>query len=256
MVSKKTTKLIKSLHLKKYRKQTGLFLVEGAKSVLELLQSHVKVRTLIGTEVFLKEHSNIILSLEQDIEICRADQQVLASIGSFKSNSAAIGVAVIPDPSGLVVYPHEYVLVLDDVRDPGNLGTLIRIADWYGIQKIVCSHETTDIYNPKVINASMGSFLRVQLWYKDLKSFLSEVEMPVYGTFLDGNENVHEVNFGQGGIIVLGNESEGIKESLKQYVSQQIYIPRFGRAESLNVAVAAAVICDNVRRQEKKRHIT
>lgn len=248
MIPKKTIKLIKSLHLKKYRKQTGLFLVEGAKSVLELLQSHIKVRTLIGTEVFLKEHSNVISTSQKGIEIWSADEQVLAAIGSFKSNNAAIGVAVIPGLAKLAVSPQEYVLVLDDVRDPGNLGTLIRIADWYGIQKIICSPETTDAYNPKVIHASMGSFLRVQLWYEDLKSFLSATDMPVYGTFLDGNENVHEVDFGQGGIIVLGNESEGIREELRRYINRQIYIPRFGKAESLNVAVAAAVICDNVRR--------
>lgn len=227
-------------------------MVEGAKSVLELLQSHITVKTLIATEVFLGEHSNIILPLEKDIEIWQADEQELSSIGSFKNNNAAIGVAAIPDLPKLAVHPREYVLMLDDVRDPGNLGTLIRIADWYGIQKIICSNETTDCYNPKVINASMGSFLRVQLWYEDLKNFLSEVHVPVYGTFLDGKENVHDVNFGPGAIILLGNESEGIKEELRKYVSQQIYIPRFGGAESLNVAVAAAVICDNVRRQQKK----
>lgn len=229
-----------------------MFLVEGAKSVLELLQSPVKVRTLIGTEVFLKEHSNIISSTDKDIEIWSADEQMLSSIGSFKHNNAAIAVAVIPDPPKLLIHPQEYALVLDDVRDPGNLGTLIRIADWYGIQKIICSHETTDCFNPKVINASMGSFLRVQLWYEELKNFLSKVDTPVYGTFLNGNENVQEVEFGQGGVIVLGNESEGIKEELRKYISRQIYIPRFGGAESLNVAVAAAVICDNMRRQEKK----
>ncbi len=251
MISKKTVKLVKSLHLKKYRKKTGMFLVEGAKSVHELLQSRFRVRTLIGTEVFLKGSSNIRAS-RPELEIWEADEKVLSSLSSFKNNSDAMAIAEIPEWPPLQVQAQEYALVLDDVRDPGNLGTIIRVADWYGIHTIICSVETTDVYNPKVIHASMGSFLRVRVYYADLSSILQGTPLPVYGTFPDGTDNVHAVHFAEGGLIVLGNESEGINPALKPYIKKQIYIPGYGKAESLNVAMAAAVVCDNMRRQAKK----
>lgn len=230
-----------------------MFLVEGAKSVLELLSSHIKTKTLIGTEVFMNEHSNIIARAGKELEMCVADEQLLSSVSSFRNNNAAVAVAKIPDLPALQITSGEYALVLDDVRDPGNLGTLMRIADWYGIRKIICSAETTDNYNPKVIHASMGSFLRTRLYYTELENFLSGVNLPVYGTFPEKGESVHKADFAPGGLIVLGNESEGIKEYLNQYIDRHIYIPRFGEAESLNVAVAAAVICDNLRRSVSQR---
>jgi TrmH family RNA methyltransferase len=139
--------------------------------------------------------------------------------------------------------------VLDDIRDPGNLGTIMRVADWYGINKIVASEETADVYNSKVIQSSMGSFTRVNIFYTDLGRYLSESTTPVFGAFLDG-ENVHEINFGKGGLIIIGNEAKGISEAVEKFVTKRITIPRFGQAESLNAAIATAVICDNVRRKQ------
>ena len=251
MVPKKTAKLIKSLHLKKYRKKTGLFLVEGTKSVLELLQSHINTKTLISTEVFLNDHREILNALEKEIEIYAADEHLLTSLGSFKTNNAAMAIAEIPVLPVFRMDPEEYVLMLDDVRDPGNLGTIIRIADWYGIDKIICSPETTDAYSPKVVHATMGSFLRVKLYYEDLGKWLSATRLPVFGALLDGKENVHTLDFGMGGVILLGNESEGIRKEWQPLINRKICIPSYGHAESLNVAVAAAVICDNMRRQKK-----
>ena len=250
MVSKNKTKLIKSLHQKKYRKKTGMFLVEGAKSVLELLQSHIKVTTLVGTEVFLKEHGNMLHRKHAEADILIASEQEISALGVFKSNNAALAVAEIPESGAFGIQPAEYVLALDDISDPGNLGTIIRIADWYGIQKIVCSVGTTDCFSPKVVSASMGSFLRVQLWYVDLEHFLKNIQVPVYGAFLEGDD-VHQTNFQPGGVLVLGNESEGIGKHLERYIGHRISIPKYGAAESLNVAIATAVICDNVMRSRQ-----
>jgi TrmH family RNA methyltransferase len=146
----------------------------------------------------------------------------------------------------------EYVLVLDDIRDPGNLGTIIRIADWYGITKIICSLTTTDWYNPKVIAASKGSFTRVRGYYVELDMYLEKVRTTeqgtrIYGTFLEG-KNIHQTTFAEAGYIVMGNESNGISPSVETFITQKITIPRFGGAESLNVGIAAAVVLDNWRR--------
>ena len=141
---------------------------------------------------------------------------------------------------------------MDNVRDPGNLGTVIRTADWYGIQQIVCSLETTDVYAPKVISASMGSFLRVSVAYTDLSSYLSLATVPVYGAALDRGVDLHRQPIrSAGGVILLGNESSGVRPELEPYVSEYVHIPRYGGAESLNVGVAAAVICDNLIRTSK-----
>jgi TrmH family RNA methyltransferase len=142
--------------------------------------------------------------------------------------------------------------VLDDIRDPGNLGTILRIADWYGIRKLICSSSTADVYNPKVISASKGSFTRVEWYYCELNAYLKERSVPVYGAFLDG-ANVHTHGFEKSGYIVLGNEANGISFEVEQLVSQRITIPRFGGAESLNVGIATAIICDNLRRKEADR---
>jgi TrmH family RNA methyltransferase len=143
------------------------------------------------------------------------------------------------------VNPNEFVIVLDDIRDPGNLGTIIRTADWYGIHSIVASEETTDFYNPKVIASTMGSFCRVNVFYTDLSSYLSAQKGPVYGTFLNGKD-VHALGEKPGGFIVIGNESNGISPAVEKLVTHRITIPRRGGAESLNAAIATAIVLDNL----------
>jgi TrmH family RNA methyltransferase len=138
--------------------------------------------------------------------------------------------------------------MLDDVRDPGNLGTIIRTADWYGVTTIIASEETADTYNAKVIQSSMGSFTRVHMYYTNLENYLRQTTLPVLGAFLDG-ENVHSCAFGEGGILVIGNEANGISPAVENFVTQRITIPRIGGAESLNAAIATAVILDNIRRR-------
>ncbi|MGB3588247.1 MAG: RNA methyltransferase [Tunicatimonas sp.] len=247
MVPKKTLKLIKSLQLKKYRYQEKLFLVEGAKSIVELLTSSLRVRTLIGTSVFTNQHISLIKRYSPKLELYQAEEPVVSSISSFKNNNAGIAVVEMPVlqvPSTLV----GYALVLDNIRDPGNLGAIIRIADWYGISTIICSPETTDEFHPRVISASMGSFLRVAVYRTELTSYLQATKLPVYGTLVNQGTSVHDLDFAGQGLILLGNESEGISESVKSYITNAVCIPQFGKAESLNVSMAAAVICDNMKR--------
>jgi RNA methyltransferase, TrmH family len=247
MISKKWVKLITSLQHKKYRKQHQAFLVEGAKSVLELFSSDYQVQILFITEEFYQQH--IRLLQKQSLPYQIVSQQELEKTGVFQTNNACLAVVATKPNQSLAVSGDEYILMLDDVKDPGNLGTILRIADWFGITKLVCSENTTDFYNPKVISASMGSFTRVQVYYCDLVSYLKTMDnaLPVYGAFLDGTD-VHTIAFAKGGILLMGNESQGINQELTPFVTNRIHIPRYGGAESLNVGIATAVICDNIRR--------
>ncbi|MDX3774658.1 RNA methyltransferase [Chromatiaceae bacterium AAb-1] len=252
MLSNKWLKLIKSLHLKKYRKAEQLFFVEGEKAVLEVLASGWHIPALFATPEFLQQHPQAVPAARLT-EQCSSEE--LEKAGTFSSNNAALAVVAMPAPTLFHARPDEWVLVLDQINDPGNLGTIIRIADWYGIRHIVCSADTTDCYSPKVIAAAKGSFLRVTVHYQPLPALLAETSQPVYGAYL-GGESVHQLrNIPTGGFIVLGNEAHGISNQLAPYISQKITIPAFGQAESLNVGIATAVICDNlIRLTTTKQH--
>jgi len=242
MLSKAAIKFIKSLQVKKYRKQEQCFLIEGAKSVEELLASDFEVVKLFGTADFLSH-----LKTPPKGEVQEVSEGSLQGLGEFQTNRSALAIARMKPNTPIRISGDEYGLVLDDIRDPGNFGTIIRTADWYGITKIIVSPETADFYNPKVISATMGSFTRVNIFYTDLDPYLSDATVPVYGAFLDGMD-VHKVNFATSGLIVIGSESHGISADLQHRISQKITIPRFGKAESLNAGIATAVICDNLRR--------
>jgi len=246
MLSKSRLKFIKSLQIKKYRKQERLFLVEGAKSIRELLQSEYKINLLVLTEEFYKSCHKQVDSMG-DIELVLASQAEIEQAGTFESNEAGIALVEMQDFDFVEPEPGNYCLMLDDVRDPGNLGTIIRIADWYGIKSVVCSEQTAEYYNPKVIASSMGSFTRLKPYYGNLEKVLQKTGLPVLGALLDGN-SVHQSDFPSTGFLIMGNESNGISEGLRKYVTKPITIPQFGQAESLNVAVATAVILDNIKR--------
>ncbi|MEO6287109.1 MAG: RNA methyltransferase [Dyadobacter sp.] len=249
MLSKNRIKYINSLKIKKYRQQHGAFMVEGAKSVLELLESDFKTEVVLATQEFQQKYSSILTrhnTLTETVTI-----QELEGLGSFQTNDSCLAVAKTKQNAFLSLDDSEYMLVLDDVRDPGNLGTIIRVADWYGISKIVCSNDTTDIYNPKVIAASKGSFTRVNIFYTDLVSYLKEnsAKKSVIGAFL-GGESLYDFQFSQtGGYVIMGNESNGIGAEVEKLVTHKVTIPRIGAAESLNVGIATAIMMDNMRRQ-------
>lgn len=221
-------------------------MVEGGKSVLELFKSDFTINQLLVTPEFLRSNTSALKGFKGDVlEVKPAE---LAEAGEYSTNDAALAVVHMKPNKEQKLSTSDFALMLDDIRDPGNLGTIMRVADWYGIAKIVASEETADVYNSKVIQSSMGSFTRVNIFYTGLNQYLSENTVPVFGAFLDG-ENVHEMNFGPGGIIVIGNEANGISEAVQKFVTKRITIPRFGHAESLNAAIATAVICDNLRRR-------
>lgn len=240
MVTKNQIKRIKSLHQKKYRKEHQLFIAEGVKVIQELLQSS-----------FVLEHLYVTDALDFGVS---ADRVTQVSTEDLKKMSA-----LTTTPNCLAVFHclahqpvdfSDWVVALDDIRDPGNLGTIIRLCDWFGIRHLVCSTETVDVYNPKVIQATMGSVSRVNIEYTDLRALLQRVEVPIYGTFL-GGENIYEMKKIQPGVIVMGNEANGISSEIEQLVSRKITIPRFGdlqQTESLNVAMATSIVLSEFRR--------
>jgi RNA methyltransferase, TrmH family len=245
MLSKANIKFIKSLQVKKYRKQEQCFVVEGAKSVMELLASDFEVVKLLATEKFLDEYP-----VSTKAEVIAVTEKELEGVGEFQTNATALAVARMKPNKMFTASPDEFALVLDDIRDPGNLGTIIRTADWFGIGKIIASPDTADLYNPKVISSTMGSFIRVDVLYTPLEDYLAKSSLQIFGAYLEG-KNVHDVTYGKGGLIVIGSESHGISSGLERFITQRITIPRFGKAESLNAAIATAIICDNIRRSTK-----
>ncbi len=252
MLTKARTSLIKSLKLKKIRIQEELFVIEGAKNVIELLKSNFLLHSLYATTTFLDVNRKLVKSL--NAEIFTATDTQLAAAGSFRTNNSVIALAKIKENKPLSAGTDEFALILDDIRDPGNLGTIIRVCDWYGISKMIASTSCVDLYNPKVIAATMGSFTRVNLFYTNLKAFMENKNGPYYGAFLDG-DNIHTIKFKSRGYIVIGNESTGISREISALTDYRITIPGTGHMESLNAGIATAVVLDNLYRTKRdKRH--
>jgi TrmH family RNA methyltransferase len=241
MVSKNQIKLITSLQQKKYRKQEQLFFAEGVKVVQELLHSNFELQELFTTKQdFLTVPKNKVHAISE-VE--------LKKISALTTPNTCLAVFKIPKVKEMV--EKGLIVALDDVRDPGNLGTIIRLCDWFGIETLFCSEESVDIYNPKVVQATMGSISRVNVVYGNLETFLSQTKLPVFGTFMDGN-NIYQEELPKEGIIIMGNEANGISTSVEKLVSDRIAIPRFGNlqvTESLNVATATAIILSEFKRK-------
>ena len=217
--------------------------------MLELLESDFEIESVLVTEDFQQKYATNLTRRNVQVETVAVRE--LESVGSFQTNDTCLAVARTKENAFLSLEKGEYMLVLDDIRDPGNLGTIIRVADWYGISKIVCSPDTTDFYNPKVIAAAKGSFTRVKTYYTELPLYFEQSEKPEnrIGAFL-GGETLYDFQFSKkGGYIVMGNESNGIGEAVSALITHKVTIPRVGDAESLNVGIATAVMLDNLRRQ-------
>lgn len=240
MVSKNQIKLITSLVQKKYRKQHQLFFAEGAKVINELLNSKFELEHVYCTSDLFPT-----VSLLQKTIITEAD---LKKISALKTANDCLALFKMPKEEAIET--KGLIVALDAIRDPGNLGTIVRLCDWFGISQIVCSNETVDLFNPKVVQATMGSIGRVKVFYTDLESYLSRSSLTVYGTFMEG-ENIYKKDLTQEGIIVLGNEANGISAQIEKLVNQKISIPRFGdlqQTESLNVATATAIVLSEFKR--------
>ena len=243
MLSKSQIKLITSLARKKYRKQHQLFVVEGIKSIHEFLKSEFKLGQLFSVEegVFNVDDSKFVLISESELK----------KVSFLSSPNKALAIFKIPKPEAIDT--NQLIVALDNVNDPGNLGTIIRLCDWFGVTDLVCNLETVDCYNPKVVQASMGSLTRVNITYLDLETFLQEQSKgSVYGTFMEG-ENIYSTNVAENGILILGNEANGISNEIQQLVTEKISIPQFGtiqETESLNVATATSILLSEFKRRK------
>lgn len=242
MISKSQLKYIQSLGQKKHRDEEGLFIAEGPKLINELLQCHnVVVKHLYAVDEWIEENKELLKKTsatpvsQQELERIsklQTPNQVLAVIEKFEVKEPVV--------KGMIS------LVLDTIQDPGNLGTIIRIADWFAVQQIICSDDCADLYNPKVVQATMGSIARVNVFYADLASWLmKQKEIGIYASLLEGKD-VTKMTAISEGLIMIGNESKGIREEIAQYANERITIPKKGTAESLNAAVAAGIILSHV----------
>lgn len=236
MLSNNQKKYLNSLKQKKYRNQYSSFIVEGEKMVNELVASDFEIEAVYGVEDLISYPSIIEIS-----------EKELASLSLLKTPNKYFAVA--KQKKVIDIVSDGLTIVLDNIQDPGNLGTIIRIADWFGISTIVCSPTCVDLYNPKVVQATMGSLFRIDVVYSDLTSFLAKnKERAIYGALL-GGENVYETTIQKdNAILIMGNESKGISAELIPFINHKITIPQFGKAESLNVAVATAILCSEYRR--------
>jgi RNA methyltransferase, TrmH family len=240
MVSKNQIKLITSLQQKKFRQAHQLFIAEGVKVIQELLDSQFVLDHLFVTETVFET-----VAISKKTTISSAD---LKKISALSTPNNCLALFKIPNEKLSV--SNGLILALDDIRDPGNLGTIIRLCDWFGVEQIICSAETVDVYNPKVVQATMGSIARVAISYIDLYDYLQKTTLPVFGTFMDG-KNVYKEKLPTAGILVLGNEANGICSDIEKIITHKLAIPRYGnlqKTESLNVATAAGIFLSEFRR--------
>jgi RNA methyltransferase, TrmH family len=255
MISKNKAKMIRSLHLRKFRDELGLFVAEGTKLSLELLASGFQIKMLVATKEWLSTNANALFN--PTFEIMEGTQEEIDGMSSFSSPQQVLVVVEVPQYECIYEDLHgDLVLALDTIQDPGNLGTILRIADWFGIHHVMCSLDTVDVFNPKVVQASMGALCRVKAYYQPLDewilSYTENYNMPVYGTFIEGKD-IYSADLNNNGVIVMGNESKGISERISKRVTQRISVPSFpgeGKtSESLNVSVATGIICSEFRRR-------
>ena len=241
MLSRNEQKFIKSLKIKKYRTREKCFLVEGAKNVQELLNSDFEVDMLIGTENFFSLN---LKTGDHRIEIVKAD--LLGQLGTFKTSEDCIAITRIKNWSLKNITFDDHLFVLDGVGDPGNVGTIVRTLDWFGFDQLILSPDCAEFYHPKVINSSMGSFTRVKTITVDLSDFFGRNQLNIYAADMNGTK-LTQADFSRPSVIVMGSESHGISNDTKKYIDDYIAIPQFGKAESLNVGIAAGIIAGHLR---------
>ena len=253
MISKNTIKLIKSLAIKKIRAKENLFLVEGDKIVAEVLESKFQVEKLYATSTFIVKNESRIKNSRIVTEVNRED---INQASLMKNPQNSIAICTLPAEKELPErIDSNLSIYLDEIQDPGNLGTIIRICDWFGIELLFCSPKTADLFNPKVIQASMGSFCRVKVWHTDFEPVAQVAHksgLSILGAFLNG-ENIYEQQLPPRVLLVMGNEGNGISAEIENKIERKIKIPEFNKiaksAESLNVSVATAIICSELKRQ-------
>lgn len=249
MLPKSQLQFIKSLHQKKFRKEYDLFIVEGIKSITEFIHSHYTIHSIY----YISKIEPKVDIFPKNIKHYLISEKELQSLSTLKTPQGILALVQIPIEQEPVEKDlrNTFSLLLDTVQDPGNMGTIIRTADWFGIPNIICSIDTVDAYNPKVVQATMGSLAHVTIRYTNLNHLLETIQLPVYAAMLNGT-SIYETTFGHEGFILLGNEGNGINPNLLTKGIQQVTIPRFGCAESLNVAVSTAVFCSEIKRGTRR----
>jgi len=247
MLSKNQIKFVRSLAQKKFRKQHRLFLTEGTKIVPEFLASSYQLHSLYALPPWLEQNKP---ALPADAEVVTVALKDLERISELKTPNEVAGVFHMPQPTFNWSLQQGLLPVLDGIQDPGNLGTIVRTADWFGLKQVICSENCVDVFNPKTVQSTMGSLSRVAVHYVDLPSWLEQVPAgtEIYGAVMDGT-SLYQQTFSKNGLLVLGNESNGISEAVMAKVQHPTTIPAFGGAESLNVAMAHAIISSEYKRQ-------
>jgi TrmH family RNA methyltransferase len=251
MISKNKQKFIKSLGLKKHRDAEHLFIAEGPK-VVEDLMGHYPCVILAGTSEYLDLHPHF--KSQETYEITEKELKQISQLKSPRDVIAVFSQQKANKTDMMPDFQNNLVLVLDDIQDPGNLGTIIRIADWYGIHHIICSLHSADAFSPKVVQATMGALSRINITYTSITELFSKINksIPIYGTFLDGHD-IYSTKITKNGIIVMGNEGNGITKDVAKYITHRLYLPNYPKgvetSESLNVAVATAITCAEFRRR-------
>ena len=248
MLSRLQIRTITSLQHKKFRREHGLFIVEGIKSVLEFVHSDYPVQHIFYTA----QAATKLLKIPRNIKSDEVSEEDLKRISTLKTPQGVLALVQLPSNLSLTsdMLKNTFHLVLDDIQDPGNLGTIIRTADWFGYHRIICSTGSVDAYNPKVVQASMGALARAQVYYTDIHALTLASPVPVFGAVLNGT-SIYETDFGNEGLIVLGNEGNGISAPILSHIQQGITIPRVGLTESLNVAISAALFCAELARKKR-----
>lgn len=250
MISKGQIKQVKALHLKKFRDEQGLFIAEGVKIVSEIIHSHPSmIEHLFATDQFIKANASVLGKSEKTVSVNDAELERISTLQT--PNQVLVVCKKFPKQNPTIDISKQFSLYLDDIRDPGNLGTILRIADWFGIREIFVSEQSTDLYNPKTIQSAMGAFLRVKVHYMNLDRVVADSNVPVYGAVLNG-ENIYKQKL-QNGLIIIGNEANGITEENLKRISHPITIPASSanQTESLNAAMATSIICSEFFRQIK-----
>ncbi|GAB3935689.1 TrmH family RNA methyltransferase [Mucilaginibacter myungsuensis] len=245
MPSKSQISLIKSLQHKKFRNVHGLFIAEGLKSVAEFITSGYTVQTIYHTANVAPK----LLKLSAKINFQEVSLDDIAKISNLTTPQEVIALIKTPQwptlNAGLL--KNKFALALDGIQDPGNMGTIIRTADWFGIKHIICSEDSVDVYNPKVVQATMGSLARMNVYYTDLEAIIPQLSVPVYGALFNG-QDIYQTPFKTEGLVVMGNEGNGIRPNIERLIKTPVTIPGAGNTESLNVAIATAIFCSEIFR--------
>ena len=247
-LSKAKASILSSLSIKKYREEHRLFLVEGFKIIEEVLKTGMEIRMLVGLPESLEK-----IDIDSSLKF-ETDQRTMEKLSNFNTASAIMAAVAIPRKElNISDLSDSLTMAIDTVQDPGNFGTIIRICDWFGIRNIVCSNGSTDLYNPKVVQSTMGAFTRVNIFYADLPQFIADYRqqtgLDCFGTFLEG-DNIYAQTLPQNGLIVMGNEGKGISPEVEAKITRKLFIPPFhdNHVESLNISMAAAIVCNEFRR--------